>query len=189
MICGQPEGLIGPTRRPLSAEAEIRRSLEETLGATPLAPATIHIDGKAPVKVDGVSDDETVFVEIFAHQGPLKGGQRHKVATDALKLITIGREHPDAQLVIALADETAAASLKSNTWLAAALRLWKVDVVVVPIKDDTRAQLRNARVRSRAWGRRCARRSAGRCWSVSGGVGSQRFAHEPFRLLDADTLA
>lgn len=129
----------------LAAEAEIRLSLEGRL-ETRLAPATVLIDGTSPVKVDGVSEDETVFVEIFAHQGPLKGGQRHKIATDALKLITIGREHPAAQLVIAVTDETAAASLKSSTWLAAALRLWKIDVVVVPIKKDTRAQLLEAQV-------------------------------------------
>jgi hypothetical protein len=78
---------------------------------------------------------------------------RHKIATDALKLITIGREHLDAQLVMALVDETAAARLKSNTWLAAALRLWKVDVVVVPIKDDTRAQLRDTQVQQEKVGR------------------------------------
>jgi hypothetical protein len=132
----------------LAAEVEIRAALQDEFGPG-LKPDTVLIDGATPVKVDGVSDDERVFVEIFAHQGPLKGGQRRKVALDVLKLITIGREHPDAQLVIALADETAAASLKSNTWLATALRLWKIDVVVVPITDDTRAQLVDAQVGQR----------------------------------------
>jgi len=127
----------------LTAETEIRESLEGILGIR-LPPATVLIAGTSPVKVDGASDDKQVFVEIFAHQGPLKGGQRHKVATDVLKLITIGREYPDAQLMIAVTDETAAASLKSTSWLAAALRLWDIKVEVVPIKDDTRTQLRNA---------------------------------------------
>lgn len=36
--------------------------------------------------VDGVSAEPPVFVEVFAHQGPLKGGQRHKIAGDVLKL-------------------------------------------------------------------------------------------------------
>ena len=129
----------------LAAEAEIRAALQDTYGPG-LKPDSVLLGDTTPVKVDAVSPDKSVFIEIFAHQGPLKGGQRHKVTTDALKLITIGRGHPGAQLVIALADETAAASLKSNTWLAAALRLWNVDVVVVPITDDTRAQLLDAQV-------------------------------------------
>jgi hypothetical protein len=132
----------------LAAEAEIRAALQDTFGPG-LKPDTVLLDDTTPVKVDAVSPNRTVFIEIFAHQGLLKGGQRHKVATDALKLITIGREHLDAQLVMALVDETAAARLKSNTWLAAALRLWKVDVVVVPIKDDTRAQLRDTQVQQK----------------------------------------
>ena len=36
-----------------------------------------------------MSDDESVLVEVFAHQGQLKGGRRHKIAADALKLITL----------------------------------------------------------------------------------------------------
>jgi hypothetical protein len=132
----------------LAAEAEMRAALQDTFGPG-LKPDTVLLDDTTPVKVDAVSPNRTVFIEIFAHQGLLKGGQRHKVAADALKLITIGREHLDAQLVMALVDETVAARLKSNTWLAAALRLWKVDVVVVPIKDDTRAQLRDTQVQQK----------------------------------------
>jgi hypothetical protein len=36
----------------------------------------------ASVDVDGVAEDGSVLVEVFAHQGPLKGGRRHKIATD-----------------------------------------------------------------------------------------------------------
>jgi hypothetical protein len=54
----------------------------------------VRLSGGAYVDVDGVAADSSAFVEVFAHQGTLKGGQKHKVANDALKLITLGREHP-----------------------------------------------------------------------------------------------
>jgi hypothetical protein len=41
------------------------------------------------VRPDGVDAERTVFVEVFAHVGKLRGGQRHKVSTDALKLLAI----------------------------------------------------------------------------------------------------
>jgi hypothetical protein len=44
----------------------------------------VTFDTDAPVDVDGVSADESVFVEILAGQGKLKGGGKGWVA-DALK--------------------------------------------------------------------------------------------------------
>jgi hypothetical protein len=132
----------------LAAEAKILKVLQATFGPG-LKEDTVLLDDTAPVQVDAVSPKKTVFIEIFAHQGLLKSGQKRKVALDALKLITIGREHPGAELVIALADDAAAASLKSDSWLAVALRAWNVKVVVVTLTDDTRAQLRNAQVQQK----------------------------------------
>ena len=37
------------------------------------------------VRPDGVGVDASIFVEVFAHIGKLRGGQMHKVSTDALK--------------------------------------------------------------------------------------------------------
>jgi len=36
-----------------------------------------------------VTADRSVFVEVFARIGTLRGGQRHKASTDALKLLAI----------------------------------------------------------------------------------------------------
>jgi hypothetical protein len=101
--------------------------------------------GKA-LRVDGVAADESVFVEIFAHQGALKGGQRHKVATDALKLITIGRSRPDAELILAFGDDAAAFATK-GTWMSVALVAWGVKVVVVELDDSVRDDIQAAQVR------------------------------------------
>src|SRR4051812_30238905 len=65
-----------------TADVEIRGDIERQLGVE-LTPKRLRLSGGASVAVDGVSQDQTVFLEIFAHQGTFKGGQAHKVATDA----------------------------------------------------------------------------------------------------------
>jgi hypothetical protein len=66
-----------------------------------------------------VSEDESVLVEVFAHQGRLKGGQFHKVARDALKLITLARSREASRLILAFGEE-AAACVIGRSWLAEA---------------------------------------------------------------------
>ncbi|HEX4629210.1 MAG TPA: HigA family addiction module antitoxin [Gemmatimonadales bacterium] len=39
---------------------------------------------------------ETYLVEVFAHQGPLKGGQKHKLMSDAFKLVALSKKYPRA---------------------------------------------------------------------------------------------
>src|SRR4051794_10835270 len=112
----------------LAAEAIVLAELSKTYG--PLAPTVLSLEGGAVVNVDGVSEDESVIVEVFAHQGPMKGSQPKKIAQDALKLITLGRSRPNARLIIAFADAAAARSVTvGKGWLAEALATWGVTVV------------------------------------------------------------
>jgi hypothetical protein len=115
-------------------EAPIRKLVEARLGRQ-LPSAMVRLDGGAPVQVDGVADDESVLVEIFAHQGRLKPGQRRKVASDVLKLLTLGRGRPHTKLYLAFADDEAAAHTQGSGWLARAVATWGVGVIVVPLHE------------------------------------------------------
>jgi hypothetical protein len=128
------------------AEPLIRNEIETLVGKK-LSPMTVMLDSGAPVQVDGVDADQTIFVEIFAHQGALRGGQRHKVATDALKLITLGRSRPKAQLIIAFADSAAAAHATKGTWLSEALATWDIKVYVVELEAGMRDGIKVAQAR------------------------------------------
>ena len=130
----------------LDAQAVISRKLEERVGKR-IRETTVALGGGAQVRVDGVDPEETVFVEIFAHQGALKGGQKHKVATDALKLITIGRTRPDAELILAFADEDAAAFATKGSWMSEALAAWGVTVYLVDIDSAVRDGIKDAQLR------------------------------------------
>lgn len=114
-----------------AAEAAVVGAAGAQLGVA-LDPRTLALPAGATVDVDGVDVTQSVFVEVFLREGRLKGPQLDKVARDALKLVTLGRAFgPDARLVIAFADATAAASVTGQSWLSEALRTWGVQVLVV----------------------------------------------------------
>ncbi len=130
----------------LAAEPLILAGVGERLGVA-LEPRSLKLPGGARVDVDGVAPDESVFVEVFAHQGRLRGGQFHKVARDALKLITLARDRHDAKLVIAFGDQAAADCVTKRSWLAEALQTWRIEVVVAELEPAVRDGLRTAQIR------------------------------------------
>ena len=109
-------------------------------------PVGSRISG-AYCDVDGVSADERVLVEAFARQSKLKGGQRGKIARDALKLLTLREHRPAARLIIALADPAVVKSLTTTSWLAEALRTFNVEVLHVDIPTDARDRIAAAEIR------------------------------------------
>lgn len=128
------------------AEPEILASLAARLGVV-LEPKTLHLAEGARIDVDGVSADESVLVEVFARHGRLKGAQFHKVARDALKLITVARDRGPTRLFIAFGDAEAASCVTGKSWLAEALRTWNVETFVAELSDATSAAVRLAQTR------------------------------------------
>jgi hypothetical protein len=117
------------------AELLIRDRLSDDLHVN-LAAKRLNL-GKAFVDVDGVAEDESVLVEIFAHQGSLKHGQRHKVQGDVLKLITMGKTRPASRLIVAFCDQQAANGVTG--WLAHALEAWGVEKRTLKLPDEAPA--------------------------------------------------
>lgn len=107
------------------------------------------VDGGA-VEVDGFSEDPPILVEAWAHQGAPRGGQRNKVLADALKLqLAAGRFDSRPRLILCFADEEAARPFvtPARTWYAQALRDSNVEVIVVELPENVRAQIREAQTR------------------------------------------
>jgi hypothetical protein len=134
-------GYGGHSNTQRAAERLILAGLERIVRCE-LRPERLTLPSGAHVDVDGVARDGSVLVEVFAHQGPLKGGQRHKIATDALKLMTIARDRtPRPRLVLAFADPTLVSWAAGRSWLAAALATWEVEVIVVKIHEAVRLEI------------------------------------------------
>lgn len=128
------------------AEPLILAAVADQLGVE-LEPRTLYFPNGARVDIDGVDEAETVFVEVFARQGRLKGGQKRKVALDAFKLITLARTRQGARVILAFADDDAAAEVRGKSWLAEAVATWDVEVIVIELDEAVREGLRSAQAR------------------------------------------
>jgi hypothetical protein len=134
------------SREQRDAEPLILAGVAARLGVK-LRPCSLRLPNGARIDVDGAAEDESVFCEVYARQGRLRGAQPKKVASDALKLITLARNHPDARLVLAFSDEAAAACVTGKSWLAETIRVWEIEVVVISLDPTVREGLRDAQAR------------------------------------------
>lgn len=118
--------------------------LSEQLGIA-LAPRRVAVADGARVELDAATEDHSVLVEAWAHQGPAKSAQRNKVLTDAFELIftakAIGR--PDARLILLFSDEEATGRFRTG-WAKAALDSHGIEIVVVELSPETRRSIRDA---------------------------------------------
>lgn len=149
---GKPVPTAGVTAHPgdSAAQRDAEQSMIDAVAEVidvPLSKQRVDLGDGAWCEVDGVSADQQVLVEAFAHQGKMIGGQLKKVSEDAFKLVTLGRSRPGARLIIAFADDVAAKSFLGRSWKAEALRLWGVEVLVAELNDDVRDGIRAAQVR------------------------------------------
>jgi hypothetical protein len=119
-------------------EAVILRAVAEHLGVVLQQKVKLAF-GTAWMEVDGATEDESVLVEVFAHVGKLRGGQKHKVSTDALKLIALSEARPHARLILAFADEAAASSVAG--WKAAVLEHHGVELLAPELNEADYAEL------------------------------------------------
>ena len=122
----------------IETEALILKAVAEQLGI-PLRQGVDIEFADAVMKVDGAAEDESVLVEIFAHVGKLRGGQKHKVSTDALKLLALAESRPGAKLILAFADHEAASSISG--WKKAVLDQRGIERIVVELSEQDRAAL------------------------------------------------
>ncbi len=115
-----------------------------------LYPATITIPSGERVEVDGADAARSVVVECWAHQGPPKSAQRHKVLADAFKLAWISSTlYPRPDLVLCLSDPLAAAPFLpgGRSWAARAFQDLGISVSVVMLPEALRQRVLEAQRR------------------------------------------
>ena len=129
-----------------SAEAEILVALEKLLG--------IRLNGRPgidqPVELDGFADGDTpICVEVWAHQGPAKGGQPAKVMRDFCKLLLVEKLlGKKCRKVVTVCDEAALRFL-GNSWQGRFANEFGIERIVVAVSDATRLKLQAAQDRQR----------------------------------------
>lgn len=138
----------GDSREQRHAEQIMLRLLGARYGVT-LAPRRILLDDGIRVEVDGADPGRTILVEAWAHQGPPKAAQKHKVLADVLKLLHVATTLPVApRLVLCLSDVEAARHFTSaRSWAAHALRGFAIEIAVVELPADIKAAVLAAQQR------------------------------------------
>ena len=131
-----------------NAETAIIASLADLLGIDlVLGPRQIQLNNGAHVVVDAATEDLSVVVEAYAHQGRLKGAQPKKIAQDILKLALIRQQpgHRSARAIIALADQAADDSITG--WLREAAATWQIEIMTVNLPAELKDSIRAAQTR------------------------------------------
>lgn len=115
-----------------------------------LNPARLTLPSGHRVEVGGADANRSTLAECWAHQGPPKSAQRHKVLADAFKLTWIATTiHPRPRLSLCLSDPLAAAPFAphARSWAARALQDLGIAICVVDLPADVRADLLRAQHR------------------------------------------
>jgi hypothetical protein len=100
------------------------------------------------LEIDGACDQPPILCEAWAHQGPAKAAQKHKLMTDAVKLLYAAKlMGAPPCLILLFADETAAAHLRGRSWMGQMLKGNGVNIEVVALPSDLRESIRAAQVR------------------------------------------
>jgi hypothetical protein len=146
-----PELAAGDSVEQREAEVEAIRLLADRLD-TPLVPERLKLMDGSVVIVDGVSHDPAILVETWAHQGPPKTAQKHKVLSDALKLTfvaaALGAQHRRVyRKMLCFSDEQAAAPFRRSSWQAGALAHHGIEIAVVELGPEWRQRIGEAQKR------------------------------------------
>lgn len=139
----------GSSREQHDAERVMLDLLSQQLGRK-LNPAKLAVPSGVRVQVDGADADRSILVECWAHQGPPKSAQRHKVLADAFKLTWISTTmYPKPRLILCLSDPLAAAPFLpgARSWAARAFQDLGTAISVVELPADLRQDLLQAQRR------------------------------------------
>jgi hypothetical protein len=130
-----------------TCEAHILSAVAAMVGCELIARRFVVPNG-GYFSVDGCNDDGSILCEAWAHHGPPKPAQQSKVMKDAAKLFLAGTlaGRPTRKL-LAFADADAARPFQGRSWMREALRVMGIEVIVVDILDEIRADVRAAQIR------------------------------------------
>jgi len=130
------------------AEVDLITGLSKELGV-PLQKRELDLTTCA-IQIDGYSENPPIMCEAWAHRGKPKGGQPHKVLTDAFKLLfadtVLGKKH---RKILVFADEAARKPFVEHGWQAQCLEHFGFETYVVSLPKEQLERIKKAQERQR----------------------------------------
>lgn len=138
------------SREQQEAEKELLYSFSKKYKLTEEKPVFPDVFSCQPDGTYKNDKEEWVWVEVYAHQGPLKSAQRQKVCTDILKLITAEKilQQP-IQKYILFGSEEAMQCFQNNSWHARSVQEWNIKLEVGELSEQTKQKLAAAQARQK----------------------------------------
>ena len=130
------------------AEIALIAGLSKELGV-PLQKRELDLTTCA-IQIDGYSENPPIMCEAWAHRGKPKGGQPHKVLTDAFKLLfadaVLGKIH---RKILVFADEAARKPFVEHGWQVQCLKHFGFETYVVSLPKEQLERIEKAQERQR----------------------------------------
>jgi hypothetical protein len=137
----------GDSSEQREAERWMITQLGRELGVC-LDKRAVTLPNDSRVAYDGATEDLSIVVEAWAHQGSPKSAQKAKIAKDALKLALTARQVPgNSRRVLLFSSEEAARPFLGAGWEASAIREFGIEVLVRPLPDELRDRVLVAQAR------------------------------------------
>lgn len=141
------KGLAGSSQEQRNAERVMLEVLASEIGV-PLGPRRYLHPSGARVELDGASQDLSVLVECWAHQGPAKVAQKYKLVNDAFKLAWVAKSLPrPSRLILCVSDEAAVRHLRGRSWQGQAIADAAVEIVVIRLPNEVVTAVKAAQAR------------------------------------------
>ena len=129
------------------AERWLLDALSDKLGVV-LSKRRFPLGEGSWFELDGFAESPLILCEAWAHVGTVKRGQKQKVMTDAVKLLFANALcGGDARLILLFADSDAASHFQGNTWMAKCLSQFGIDVNVIEMGPELKADITKAQER------------------------------------------
>ena len=137
----------GDSSEQQAAERWLLDALSKKLGVK-LAKKRWQLGGRSWTELDGFAESPLILCEAWAHVGAPKSAQKHKVMTDAFKLLFVTRLlEDDGRRILLFGDHEAAQHFQGNSWMARCLREDGIEVEVVDMNPELKAKVMEAQER------------------------------------------
>ncbi|MDP2767323.1 MAG: hypothetical protein Q8O41_07730 [Candidatus Methanoperedens sp.] len=137
----------GDSKEQRKAEEQLVNALSEKLEVS-LTKKKWKLGKGSWIEVDGFCDSPLILCEAWAHIGNPKSAQKHKVMTDAFKLLFIDNLlYGDGKRILLFADKKAATHFQGKSWMAQCLKKHNIIVEIIELPTEIKTDVKKAQKR------------------------------------------
>ena len=103
----------------------------------------LSLDPYVTIKPDIYCEHPKIIGEIHSHLGKLKSAQIHKIAADILKMNLFEKNVGDCSKYIIVCSKEEEEQLKGNSYIAEAIRQYRINVIYYELDPDLHTDLEN----------------------------------------------